>query len=291
VANSADNYGVALRHLNRLAESADALRRCRDGRATLARDFPDLPEYRYQLAQAHSNLASVLTAAGRTDEASREMAAAVPLLERLTADFPASLEYRSQLASTYATRGGLALAAGRPADALTDYGRAAALIEGRADALLKSADNRKVLGLSYRTRGLALIALGRHAEAVAEFDRAIPYFLPAERHLTQIFRAKALARSAGPAAAARAADELARADGLSPRVWGGLAQVYAAAAELTKDDPARAEAYAARAVELIRTAIAHGLPRDAVAKDGELAPIRDRPDFRASVSAPAAAGP
>jgi hypothetical protein len=65
--------------------------------------------------------------------------------------------------------------------------------------------------------------------------------------------------------------------------------VYAFAARETKGDPARTEACAARAVELVRRAVAGGYPPDRLEKIADLADLRGRPDFPAGQ--PAAAPP
>jgi tetratricopeptide (TPR) repeat protein len=183
------------------------------------------------------------------------------------------------LATAYTNRGALALSAGRAADALADGNRAVTLIEAKADAFLTNAENRHQLADVHVGRAAARAALGRHADAVKDWDRAIA--LAADRPDYRVKREKALARAGDPAAA-RAADELARSDGLTPEQLCGLAGVYAVATGETKGDAARAEAYAVRAVELVRRAVAGGYPRDRLANDADLAALRGRPDFPAA---------
>ena len=63
----------------------------------LVDEFPDLPEYRNQLAHAHDGLATVLGGLGRRLEASKYDRLAVEQWEILAARFPEREEYRVRL--------------------------------------------------------------------------------------------------------------------------------------------------------------------------------------------------
>ena len=156
------------------------------------------------------------------------------------------------------------------------------------------AEARKFLTLSYRTRALALLTLGRHAEGRADLDRALDIAPISEKDMLRLTRAMFLAKLGEYAASVSEAGALANAARLpaGPAAY-DLARVYAVASATAAADRrlqerercARADDLAARAIRELRRAHAAGFfgdrsNLDHLDHDGDLTPLRSRPDYR-----------
>jgi tetratricopeptide (TPR) repeat protein len=64
----------------------------------LAADFPNLPEFRLELARSHNNLGNLLRNTGRPSEEETAFNDALDIYKQLAADFPQVSDYRSELA-------------------------------------------------------------------------------------------------------------------------------------------------------------------------------------------------
>jgi predicted Zn-dependent protease len=134
-------------------------------------------------------------------------------------------------------------------------------------------------------RAEALEKLSRHAEAVRDWDRAIEREEGPNLPQFRLMRALALARGGDPGTAVTELKDLAEAKNATPLTLYNLACGYALVSAVVKDEPARAAAYAARAVELLARANAAGYFKDAanvehLKKNRDLNSLRSREDFR-----------
>jgi serine/threonine protein kinase/tetratricopeptide (TPR) repeat protein len=277
---SAMNLGIVLLRINRPTESIAALQKGLAVQSALASDFPDNLHYRFAAAQAHTNLGGTMINRGDPVTGLREMSAAIPVLEKLVADAPAVPEYAAGLAAAYSNIGA-SLFKSRTAEALTNFDKAMAVFESRNGSLLATAETRRNYARTSRNRAFTLWLIGRFPETAAACEKAEGLSAPAERLPLIILRAKAHARAGNPTEAVRVADGVAGTAGMAAALTSGVAEAYALASEQMAADPSRAEACAARAVEMVRTAIQRGYSRDNAAKNPDFAKLRDRADFRA----------
>jgi eukaryotic-like serine/threonine-protein kinase len=131
---------------------------------------------------------------------------------------------------------------------------------------------------SHVGRAMALAALGRHAEAALDYGRAAELDGGPRRTDWSLERGLGLARAGLPAKAASEAEELLHVGKLD--AW----QLYDAACVFglcAGGQPAAREQHAARAIELLRQAVAKGYKNVAhMKKDSDLDALRGRADFQ-----------
>jgi tetratricopeptide (TPR) repeat protein len=109
----------AEKHLRagKAVEAQAAYRKAVAVQEKLARNFPGVAEYRFDLASSHVSLGGVLLQTGRLKEAEAGTRRAVALLERLVAEFPTLGPYRQELARAYEHLGQVLRATGRANEA------------------------------------------------------------------------------------------------------------------------------------------------------------------------------
>jgi serine/threonine-protein kinase len=274
------SLGNVLRSMGRAAEAEATIQSARSAYEKLAAENPRVPEYPQELARTLGALGNLLGARGQLPAAEAAFRAAVTLREKLVADHPGVVPYAIDLAASYRDFGTLTRNRNEPTAAVDWYAKAITTAEPIFRAEPRLGPARASLRYSHRDRARALVQLGRPAEAVADWERALALEDGPGRPALQLGRADALARAGDVARARAAADELAVAPGLNPEQTYDLACVYALAAATLP--PADADAAAARAVELLRRAIAAGFPgRAQLLKDDDLAALRPRADFAA----------
>jgi tetratricopeptide (TPR) repeat protein len=273
--------GILLRDVRKRAEAEAVYRQALALQERLVADFPDVPEYRGDLARCRNCLGVVLAEQRRRAEAEAEYRQALALQERLVADFPDVVDHAVGLGGGYCNTGSLVRDGGRPEESLAWYAKAIATLQPVLARQPRLVGARKYLRNSYLSRAEALEQLRRWGEAVADWQQVLtlndePKFTRAwQAHLAVAqIRAgevdKAVAWAEGQAHATQA-----DADALYDC---GCIYVQAAAAS---KDPDAAERHAARAVGLLRDAIAKGYKDAAqMRKDADLDPLRKRGDFQ-----------
>jgi tetratricopeptide (TPR) repeat protein len=154
--------------------------------AQLAAEFPDVPVYRFRLANTHNNLALNLRGLGKYAEAEAACRRALGLLEGLVADFPKVPEYRGHLARSYTTLGLLVRDQGKPVGPEIEAGhrRAADLLEKLVAQFPRARRYRHDLAQSHMYLGLLLYEQGKYVEAEPEDKKALTILekLVAETH-------------------------------------------------------------------------------------------------------------
>jgi WD40 repeat protein len=135
---------------------------------------------------------------------------------------------------------------------------------------------------AYHQRAHAHGRLGQHADALKDWDRALAVNpVPADEPIFRCNRAYSLARTGEHAKAVAEANALAAAKNVTGNTLHDLACVCALAAAAVRDDAKLQDQYAARAVELLRQAVAKGFKEAAhMKKDKDLDALRDREDFK-----------
>jgi len=168
-----NSLGVVLFQTGRLAEAEAEYLLAIAARRSLAGEFPNEPDYAYELAGTRQNLGNVMLVGGRVPDAEREFRAALAATEKLAADFPAVLQYQVSLGGSCCNVANFFERTGRPAEAVPYADRAVAGLTALLAKSPNDATGRAFLRNSYICRAKALAAAGRHAEADADFDRAI----------------------------------------------------------------------------------------------------------------------
>jgi tetratricopeptide (TPR) repeat protein len=274
-----NNLGALLRNQGKRAEAEAEYRGALALYERLAADFPAVPVHRGRLALIHNNLGNMLSDRGKGTEAEAEYRKALALQEKLATDFPAVPAYTVDLAGSYLSLGKFVRDRGEPAAALNWYAKAIATVGPVHGADPRFVPARQVLRNSHWGRALALDRLGRPVEALADWERALELDDGSARTTLRLGRARTLTRAGDAAKALAAADELAAAADLTAAQLYDRACVYALAAggKLPPADAARA---AARAVALMRQAVAQGyraIPK--LLADADLAALRCRADY------------
>jgi serine/threonine protein kinase/tetratricopeptide (TPR) repeat protein len=254
LANSQTALGELLHSSRRLKEAEPELRKALAIYRKLADDNPAFTDVRSRLANTHKGLGSLLSAAGRASEADAEFRKSMALYQKLAQDNPAATDFRSGLADSHHKLGDLLNNTGRPSDAEAESNQAVALFQKLADDNPAVTDFRAGLAFALTGLGRALHREGRGASAVEPLRRAITL------------------REAIP--------------DLSVAARYDLARDYSLLASIAADPRAGLPADSApvnanRAIAALRRAVATG-DRTAhnLSTDPDLAPLRDRPDFR-----------
>jgi tetratricopeptide (TPR) repeat protein len=186
-----------------------------------------------------------------------------------------------QLGGCWCNLGNLRTTAGDLPGALEAYDQAQGILRPLAEEA-GPASARAFLANTLRGRALALGRLGRHAEVLADLDRSRALGGATEPAM-RFLRAWTLGQVGRHTEAGLEGNALLAHDP-RPEARLAVAGLWAQAAAATAAAPDLAEAYAARAVDLVREAQARGYRQwEVLRRDPALAPLRDRPDFRALV--------
>lgn len=280
------NLGSIHADRQELAEAEKLLRRSLEIRDRLARDHPHVVRYRFELTMSAYNLAVTLRDQNRTDEALRQALNAAEELQRLGNEVAKDPQYPLRQAHTQLLIGGL-LESNRQVEqaleALERATRTATPLLKRVPA--RAAEIQELLGQSGWGRARLLASQGKYTEALQELDQATTFLKKEDQAEARIFRAVTLARARQLPEAISGADALTTTNGKDSAVLYGAAQVYSLAAAATStDEPARAEAYAARAVQLLQQARETGYFKSAaragtLKDNADFTALRQRPDF------------
>jgi serine/threonine protein kinase len=219
------NFRVAaLREkLGEMAEAETAFRKALAIQNQLALDFPEVAEYRQELARGHNNFGLLLGATGRPELAETNIRTALEFQCKLVADDSGVPQYRQELAGSWNNLGNLQLTKGRLADAETSYAAAMQIRSKLADEFPKSPAYRWDLAGSQQSLGLLMNKLGRPRETeeaacacvetltrlVADFPESPEYreHLATSRHNLSIVL-RGMNRTKDAEAAARASLEI-----------------------------------------------------------------------------------
>jgi tetratricopeptide (TPR) repeat protein len=288
------NLGSTYQGAGRRAEAEREYREAIRIADELTTEFPVAPAYRSELAGAMVNLGRLLAAdPAAAEEADRLFRGGSAHMARLVADFPADPDYRGNLVVLQSMIGGMRIQQKRFEEAEKAFLDGLATLEGSKPEVRATADHQANLGMIEHNIGEILRARKRPEEALGYYEKAIA----SQAEALKLNPSSAFSRdslSNGYWAIAETQIELGRhADAaasaskmlpLFPTRWEEryyAAELLGKCAGLAKDDAGVSQAYADRAMELLREAVDRGY-KDAAAiraSDG-FEPIRDRPDFR-----------
>jgi tetratricopeptide (TPR) repeat protein len=281
-----NHLGILYSHTGRRREAAAAYQ---DGLANckrLAESHRQVARYQRDLAASYTNLAAFYHETGQPERAHRPFKKALAIRKRLADTHPVVIQYAVDLVAAYHNLGKAAYLARKPQEALAWYAKAQKHLDDVAPKAPQDAGVRSYRCVNCWDQAVALGALGRHAEALANWDQAIPVADPPNHALLRLYRAWTLARLKDHARATAEAGALVQGNkNISPDTLHNVACIYAISAAAVREDPARASAYAARAVALLRQAIQKGYTDLASLKqDKDLDLLRQRADFQKLLS-------
>jgi tetratricopeptide (TPR) repeat protein len=246
----------------------------------LAATFPGVPAYKVSLAHGYTNWANVLQALGQRIKSRSALEKALAICHQLAREFPAVPEYRVQLAGICVNLASLTQD-DQPAEALTWCDKAIAAAAPVVAQDPQGVHGRECLSKASFRRAWNLTKLGRHAEALKDWDRALDQDIGQLPDRIRLQRALTLARLKEHRRAVAEAKPIADKKDVPPYLLCDAAGVYAISSAAVANDPKLQETYAARAVELLRTAIALGLTNaDQSLQNPDLDPLRARADFQ-----------
>jgi hypothetical protein len=222
-------------------------------RKRLADDFPARPEFRQDLADGLGNLGVLLQITGRLKEAEAAHTDALTLRKQLAADFPDQSDLRNGLADSYTNLALLRL--------------------GQRDFKASKAHLDEA-GLHHEA---ALRANPRHPEYRQCYRNNLKALIQVDAGLGDWAGAKQAAQKSCDLGWDPPRDAYAAARGLSLCI-----PIVRSDDSATKDErDQRAACYGDEAMQMLRAAAAKGYKDDArMGKDDDLAPLRERDDFK-----------
>jgi serine/threonine-protein kinase len=295
------NLSVLMQNTGRLKGQEEAYRKNLALEKQLAADFPKVPEYRRYLATSHTNLGILLADTGRPQEAEAAYRDALAIRKQLVADFPKVSEYRGEWAASYTNLGILLKRTSRPQEAEAADRDALAIRKQLIADLPKVPAYQHALATTMVTLANLLRERREFVEARELLDNAELYHQaalkarPADPTYRRLYRknrwvlAVTLAGLGEHATAAKTAEQVAQLG------WDPAEESYDAACALaqcvslaekdakltTAERPQQVRAYADRALELLRQAVANGYKNAARMKqDPDLQPLHARPEFQ-----------
>jgi tetratricopeptide (TPR) repeat protein len=281
LADARSGLGKLLRANEKPEEEKEAEEQFRKSIALRRELVPELPadhEIRDHLAGDHEALSRLLMKRGERKEGEAQLRLALAVREKLVADVPEVAVYQTRLGGVASNFGRYLFNAGRLEESLTWLDLAVRTLTASHERDRESATDRQFLSNSHANRGFVHHRLKRHGDAIKDWNRVIELGTAGNDPSARVWRAAALVHTGPVAEAVAAADELAKSANLNPGLHCMLAGVYAQAGGKI---PAKQEEYAARALELIRRAAKPGLLDPGwYAKDEDLAPLRERDDFK-----------
>jgi tetratricopeptide (TPR) repeat protein len=120
----------------------------------MARDFPDQPDYRFELAATCNALCWQQTTTGHPQQAEELFQRALTVLSPLVIDFPNRADYRSELSRSHNSQGELWRQTRQKALARTAYEQAVAVNRQLVQDFPQRPDYRRALALCYNNLGL-----------------------------------------------------------------------------------------------------------------------------------------
>jgi tetratricopeptide (TPR) repeat protein len=301
LALSHNHRGLLLRDTGRLKGAEKDLDQGLSIFKQLVADFPSRPEFRRELALSHNSRGLLLRATGRLQQAEKDFSQALRIRKQLAAEFPSRPEFRQELATSHNSRGMLLYETGRLKEAEKDYGQALSMWKQLAADFPNQPDLRNDLAGTCVNLALLHLQQGRWAVAKRLLLEGRPHHLaalkanprrPAHR---QFYHNHLSVLTEVHARLLEQEDAVRTAETRRDLGWDAPADAYNAACYLgqcipivakhDKLDPEHrkeaAQFYADAAMKLLREAVSKGF-RDVahMKKDTDLAPLRQREDFK-----------
>jgi tetratricopeptide (TPR) repeat protein/tRNA A-37 threonylcarbamoyl transferase component Bud32 len=291
---AANNLGTLLvKDDGRRDEGEGLLQHARERLDSLAAEFPNVPQYRRELASIHYNLALAERSRGGRPEAERDLRRALDLLKRLVAEFPEIPEHRQKATDASIQLNILVAESDHDAERLVRKALADALAEQErfVAEFPEIPEYAAVLGCDYYKMGRILA--GRrdwdgavrfldcaiaHHQAVAAADPANPTF---RSYLGEDLVVLAYTRveQGNLAEAAEAAEELPRLLPDDLQRHGDAAAILLKCAQAAANDPLLAAYYLGQAVQVLALAVTRRIATPEWLDDPTFAQLHGRNDF------------
>ena len=249
----------------------------------LANDFPSVPVYRSDLADASTDLSQILTMQGRFDQAHLQLMKSKSIYEQLVNYFPDVHGYKRGLCNAHCLLGELYKAQGQWEESLEWFDKAVATIKPVVDRQGAGSSGHAGLTSSLSGRASVLSKLGKDTPADWEAIReSMPQEGPVYR---KIQRSIILLRSGKVSEAVdeitllmNAAEDKSVSQPWTFVEWFDAACFFSIASEKSSD---KKEEYAARSLELLTRAVKAGfIDVEHLQRDSDLEPIRERAEFK-----------
>jgi serine/threonine-protein kinase len=293
LANTHNSRAVLYRDTRRRGKAEGSWKEALRILEPLAAARPAEDSIQHDLARCRFNLGNLFWEAGRRNDAEKAYQGALAVLEPLVKAHPRVPAYRQGLARAYYNLANLYLTTGPAAKAAPAYRSAFALFDRLAQVHPEVVSYALDSGACCGNLGHADLQRGAPKDALVWFDRALerlrrglekePRHAPGRQYLlnAQSGRATALVQLLRLGEATEQAREAAGDPNAPSDVLYNAACVYALAARASAKDPRRADAYATRAVALLRQTAARGFPQGAdLHQDTDLESLRSRADFK-----------
>jgi eukaryotic-like serine/threonine-protein kinase len=305
--NHYDNLALTLKALGKDTEAERAYRGNLAHQARLIAEFPNVPEYPSTHGATLHNLAELLRAPGKLDEARALLEQAIVNQQAALKINPRNAIYRQFLRNHYSTLADILGKQGVPDAAEDAYRLALALDQELAKAAANVPDYRSQLGATLHNLSSLVRDKKKLTEARQLLERAIGeqqaalLISPQNQTYRQYLRnhyqnlADVLLRQGEHAEAARMGAEMARVRPEDADDSYNAASILALAVPVARKDPKLTEAqrsaaiaaHGDQAIELLRRAIAAGFKDfDFMAKDTDLDSIREHPRYKELIKKP-----
>jgi eukaryotic-like serine/threonine-protein kinase len=172
LARGRNNLGVLLAAVGRPDEAEQTFRQALDVLFGLAKQYPNVPDYRQELAVSYNHLGNLWRDTNPAKSESFYLQS-LGLRDRLVADFPTTPVYRQEQAASYHSLGFVRQAAGRAEEAEKAYGQALTIEEKLAADYPSVPDYSFDLAGSYNNRGILLQTANRLPEAEKVYGKAL----------------------------------------------------------------------------------------------------------------------
>jgi tetratricopeptide (TPR) repeat protein len=172
LARGRNNLGVLLAAVGRPDEAEQTFRQALDVLFGLAKQYPNVPDYRQELAVSYNHLGNLWRDTNPAKSESFYLQS-LGLRDRLVADFPTTPVYRQEQAASYHSLGFVRQAAGRAEEAEKAYGQALTIEEKLAADYPSVPDYSFDLAGSYNNRGILLQTAHRLPEAEKVYGKAL----------------------------------------------------------------------------------------------------------------------
>ena len=159
--------------LGRREEARKWHRQALDVLGPLADDYPNVPRYKWNVANTHTSIAITFTHEGRWAEAEEHSRKAVALYDQMAADFSSTPRNRSDAALGHNALAVLLARAGRTVDAIPEYKRAVEIQEKLMADFPKRADYQWHLAMTLNNLGMAFDKLKQPDEAEEQTTRSL----------------------------------------------------------------------------------------------------------------------